>query len=164
MLALLLLPLLAAIQSTLVPGWGWAERAKPELVLVVVLAWNLANPRASSLAWALVGGLSVDSLSGGPMGASVLALLSASALANFTSARVWDSHILLRIAVATSGSVTFYLIYLIVLTLSGWRTDWMSTLASIILPAVTLNTILMLLLFPPARWLADRIEPRTIGM
>lgn len=164
LLALLLLPLLAAIQSTLIPAWGWAARAKPDLVLVVVLAWNLASPHANSMLWALIGGLAVDALSGGPMGASVLALLAASTLANFTSARVWESHIFLRIAVAVSGSVLFYLIYSLVLTFSGWRTDWMSALVSIFLPTATLNTVLMLVLFPAARWLADRIAPRTIGM
>ena len=162
LLGLLLLPMLAATQSTLIAQSGWAAKARPDLVLVVVLAWNIASPHAESILWALIGGIAMDSLSGGPMGSTVLALLTATLLANFTSARVWQSHILLRIMVSVSGSVLYYLVYSIVLALSGWRADWTSALVSIFLPSVGLNTALMLLLFPPARWLATRIAPRTI--
>jgi len=164
LLALLLLPLLAAAQSTLIPQSGWAAKARPDLVLVVVLAWNLASPHAESILWALIGGLAVDALSGGPMGASVLALLAATLLANFTSARVWQSHLFLRIAVTVPGSMLYYLIYSLVLAFSGWQADWASVSVTIFLPAAALNTALMLLLFPPARWVGARIAPRTIVM
>ncbi len=164
LLAVLLLPLLAAAQSTLIPQTSLAVWAKPDLVLVVVLAWNLASPHAESILWALIGGLAVDALSGGPMGTAILALLTATVLANFTSARVWESHIFLRITVAVAGSVLYYLVYSLVLTFFGWRANWISALVSIFLPTAALNTGLMLLLFPPARWLATRISPRHIGM
>ncbi len=163
LLALLLLPLLAAAQSTLIPQLAWVAKARPNLVLVVVLVWNLASPQAESILWAFIGGLAVDALSGGPMGATVLALLTATVLTNFTSARVWESHIFLHITVAIAGTVLYYLTYSLVLVFSGWGAHW-STLISIFLPASALNTALMLLLFPPARWLASRIAPRTMGM
>ena len=162
--ALLLLPLLAAAQSTLIPLLGWVAKARLDLVLVVVLAWNLASPHAESILWAFIGGLAMDALSGGPMGTTVMALLTATVLANFMSARVSESHIFLRIAVAVAGSVLYYLVYSIVLAFSGWQVDWISALASILLPASALNTALMLLLFPSARWLANRIAPRTTRM
>ena len=59
LLALLLLPILAAIQSTVIAQSGWAAKARPDLVLVVVLAWNIASPHAESMLWALLGGLAV---------------------------------------------------------------------------------------------------------
>ncbi len=164
LLSLLLLPLLAAAQSTLIPQLDWAAKPRPDLVLVVVLAWNLASPRAESILWALIGGLAVDALSGGPMGANVLALLAATLLANFTSAHVWQSHLFLRIAVTVAGSVLYYLVYSLVLAFSGWRADWASVFVTIFLPAAALNTAIMLLLFPPARWVGARIGPRTINM
>ena len=98
------------------------------------------------------------------MGATVVALLTATLLANFTSARVWQSHILLRIIVSAAGSVLYYLVHSLVLAFYGWRADWTSALVSVILPSVAVNTALMLLLFPPARWLAARITSRTIAI
>ena len=164
LLALLLLPLLAAAQSTLIPQTIWFIRVKPDLVLVAVLAWNLASPHAESILWALIGGLAIDAISGGPMGATIVALLAATVLANFTSARVWASHIFLRIAVAVSGSILYYLVYSIVLVFSNWGDNWGNTLINMLLPATALNTILMLLVFPSARWLTTRISPRSIGI
>jgi|TARA_B100002003_G_C13912659_1_gene444088 rod shape-determining protein MreD len=164
LLALLLLPMLAAIQSTVIAQSGWAVKARPDLVLVAVLAWNIASPHTESILWALIGGIAVDNLSGGPMGSTVVALLTATLLANFTSARVWQSHIMLRIIVPVAGSVLYYLVYSLVLAFSGWRADWTSALISVFLPSVAVNTALMLLLFPPARWLATRIASRTINI
>lgn len=161
LLALLLLPVLAAAQSSLIPLSGWLTNARPDLVLVMVLVWNLASPHAESILWALIGGLAVDTVSGGPMGATVMALLTATMLANFMSARFWESHIFLRIAVAVAGSVLYYLVYSVILAFSGWQLDWISALASILLPASALNTVLTLLLFPSTRWIASRIAPRT---
>jgi hypothetical protein len=60
--------------------------------------------------------------------------------------------------------VLYYLVYSLVLAFSGWRADWASVIVTIVLPATALNTALMLLLFPPARWVGARIAPRTIVM
>ena len=163
-LALLLLPLLATVQSTLIPHTIWSIGAKPDLVLVAVLAWNLASPQAENILWALIGGLAIDTLSGGPMGATILALLAATVLANFTSERVWASHVFLRMAVAASGSILYYLVYSIVLMFSNWEGYWGNTLINIFLPSIALNTILMLIVFPTTRWIATRISPQSMGI
>lgn len=164
LLGLLLLPLMAAAQSTLIPQSGWLAIANPDIVLIVVLAWNLASPHTASILWAPIGGLVLDALSGGPMGTNVMALIISTMLANFTSSRVWESHILLRITVSVLASMLYYAVHGLVLVLSGWSTDLMNEIVRSILPITALNTVLLLILFPVAKWLSNRVTPRTIGM
>jgi rod shape-determining protein MreD len=54
---------------------------KPDLVLLLVIVGTLIYGSRSGLVWAFIGGLLLDVFSGGPMGASSLALMAAVLLA-----------------------------------------------------------------------------------
>jgi len=163
-IALLLLPLLAILQSTLLPYFSWHSKIKLDLVLVIVLSWNLVYPNRESILWALIGGLMMDSLSGSHMGTSVTALVTASLIANLGSSRVWSSHIILRISVAIAGSIIYYLVYFLLLATTGWRTDWTNLPIDNLLRSIPINVLLMMLILPPARWLALRITRQDVDI
>ena len=106
----------------------------------------------------------MDSLSGSHMGTSVTALATASLIANLGSSRVWSSHIILRISVAIAGSIIYYLVYFLLLATTGWRTDWTNLPIDNLLRSIPINVLLMMLILPPARWLALRITRQDVDI
>ncbi|MQC25107.1 MAG: rod shape-determining protein MreD, partial [Chloroflexi bacterium] len=89
-----LLPLAALLQSSVLPHLPFAA-LRPDLMLVIVLAWNLARSHRDGLLWAFAGGLLLDTLSAGPFGAMLLALFVVSLTANFIGAPLWNANPLL---------------------------------------------------------------------
>ena len=134
-IGLLVLPLLAILQSTLLPYFSWYSIFKLDLVLVAVLSWNLVYPNIEGMLWALIGGLIMDSLSGAHMGTSITALVIASLIANWWGSRIWSSHIILRLFTSISGIIIYYLIYVLLLAVTGWSADWTSLPINHLLPS-----------------------------
>lgn len=161
-IGLLVLPLLAILQSTLLPYFSWYSIFKLDLVLVAVLSWNLVYPNIEGMLWALIGGLIMDSLSGAHMGTSITALVIASLIANSWGSRIWSSHIILRILAAVAGSTMYYLVYLLLLATTGWSADWTDIPIDNLLPSIAINVMIMILILPIVRWLALRITQEGI--
>ncbi|MFQ5407702.1 MAG: rod shape-determining protein MreD [Anaerolineales bacterium] len=155
-IGLVLLAILAVLQSTVLSQFQWG-RGRPDLVALAVLVWSLVSDRNDALAWALGGGLFLDTLSGGPIGAITLALVFVSLLAGLTESRLWESHILLPLAAVAIGTVLYHLIYLAALTASGRQTAWIEALVAITLPTTVLNLVLTIPAYRGARWLADQL-------
>ena len=163
-IALLVLPLLAILQSTLLPYFSWYAVFKVNLVLVTVLSWNLAYPHTEGILWALIGGLMLDSLSGSHMGTSIIALCIASLTTNWAGSHAWSSHIILRLFTSISGIIIYYLIYVLLLAVTGWSADWTSLPINHLLPSTIINTLAMILIFPIVRWLSSRITRQGINI
>ena len=161
-IALLVLPLLAILQSTLLPYFSWYSIFKLDLVLVAVLSWNLVYPNVEGMLWALIGGLIMDSLSGAHMGTSIIALCIASLIANWAGSHGWSNHIILRLFTSISGIIIYYLIYLLLLATTGWSADWTSIPINHLLPSTTINAFATILIFPIVRWLSSRITRQGI--
>ena len=163
-LGLLVIPFLAIFQSTLLPYLNFHDKFKLDLVLVIVLSWNLAYPDSESLLWALLGGLMLDALSGTHMGINIIALTMASLIANLAGSRVWSTHIILRISVGITGTVIYYLVYFLLLTTTGWKTDWANIPIENFVRSIIINVFVIILILPTARWLAVTITKRSIDI
>jgi len=163
-LGLLVIPLLAIFQSTLLPYLNFHGKFNLDLVLIIVLSWNLAYPESESLLWALLGGLMLDALSGAHMGTNIISLTLASLIANLAGIRVWSTHIILRISVGITGTIIYYLVYFLLLTITGWRTDWANLPIENFVGSIIINVFVMILILPSARWLAVKITQRTIDI
>jgi len=161
--ALLVLPLLAILQSTLLPYFSWYAVFKVNLVLVTVLSWNLVYPHTEGVLWALIGGLMMDSLSGSHMGTSIIALCIASLIANWAGSRAWSSNIILRLFTSISGIIIYYLIYLLLLATTGWSADWTSIPINHLLPSTIINALATILILPILRWLSSHTTRQGVG-
>src|SRR5690349_21726277 len=64
----------ALTQSSFFPAAGLV-RVRPDLVLQCVVAWAVLRGAREAVVWAFVGGMLADLFSGGPFGASALALV-----------------------------------------------------------------------------------------
>lgn len=98
--------LLAALLETSVLSELSIGGAKPDLVFALAIVVAMAVGFEDSLAWALVGGLVLDALTGRPLGATALALLIVTGMAALLS-RVTGSPRALSV-----GAVAFILTWL----------------------------------------------------
>jgi len=133
-----------------------------DLVLLLSLSWTLVGEWQGGPAWGLMGGLCLDLLSGGPLGANALGLVLVAYGASLSEGRFWRSHVLLPLATVLLGTILYHLIYLALLALSGHSVDWAASLADVTLPAVLLNTVLMLPVYHLVRWMHGVTHPAPV--
>lgn len=154
-----LLALAALFQST-AAGRLALRGVKPDLVLLLVLIGVLLYGPRIGLVWAFFGGIFLDVFSGGPMGASSLALMAAVFITGLGYRTFSRYHLLVPIGVSVVGTVVYGVTYLGVLTaLDGFaglasldlpqrELPFWPTVQFVIVPAVLYNTTLMILAIP----------------
>ena len=151
----LMFPLLlsaALLQTTALPPLTILG-IKPELMLLMVLAWSLLRGVEEGLVWAFVGGLILDLFSGGPLGASALALLIVSSLSSLVQGAVTRTSFLLPMGAALVGTLVYQGLVLLVVQLARGDVPWVDSLLRLILPSLAVNTLLMPVMFQVLVWL-----------
>lgn len=152
------LPLLigvALLQSTVLPRLPMGG-LKPDLVLLLVLAWGMLRGSRQGLIWGLVGGLSLDVLSSLPFGTSTALLMLAGLLAGLVRAEIWAGHLILPVVAAALATVLFDLLGLACGAVAGWPVDWLEMFLGVALPSAGLNALVMVVVFWPLRRAALR--------
>lgn len=151
----LIIPLLTGLalaQTVLlsrVSLWG----ARPDLVLLAVVGWALVQGMEQALVWGVIGGLIVDLLSGGPLGATVLALLAAALLAGQPWGQGLGSPVIRMLFLAFASAVAYHGVLLIVLAWTGHTLDWTWALLRVVAPSALLNGVLIPFVNQPLAWL-----------
>lgn len=146
---------MALIQSVFlsrVSLWG----ARPDLMLLVVLGWAIVRNLDEGLVWGFIGGLIVDLLSGGPLGATPLALLAVAFLAGQPWGQGLGPQIVRLLFVALVGVVVYHLILLTVLAWTGRTVTWGFSLLRVAGPSALLNVALAPFVQQPLAWLEKK--------
>ena len=158
-----LLTSVALIQAALlsrVDLWG----ARPDLMLLVVLAWTVARGEHEGLVWAFIGGLIIDLLSGGPLGATTLATVTVA----FMSGRPWTqgigSPVIRLILLVFLAVIIYHLILLIVLAWTGYAVDFGGALLRVAGPSALLNAALAPFVQRPLVWLERRTREERFAL
>lgn len=157
-----LLVLAAVFQATVLaqlPFFGGTL----DLVLLLTLSWTLTGEWQGGAIWALVGGLSLDVLSGGPLGVCAICLLCVAYLTSLSEGQLWRSHILLPLATILLSTVGYHSLYLLALNALGYALPFGESLWRITLPSVLLNTLFMLPVYAGVRWLHHLVEPPPVS-
>lgn len=158
-IAIPLMLLVALVQSSVINRLGMGA-ARPNLALVLALAWTMVPGRSvEGLGWALVGGVALDLYSGGPFGAHALAFTLVSLLIGLSETRIWSVYFIMLMAVGLLGTTLFYLIYLILLAVSGITLAWQTLFATVILPTAGMNMLLIVPVYWGAVWLNNQLYP-----
>jgi rod shape-determining protein MreD len=122
-------------------------------MLLAVVSWSILRGPREGLRWAVVGGICLDLLSGGPFGLQTLTLLLVSPLVNLGGRRIFGSHIALPLVSATGATLLYYLVNMGLLHFMGHPVPWLAATSRIVLPAMVLNTLAMFLVYPALHWL-----------
>ncbi len=98
-----LILLLCLLQSTAAARFRLFG-VKPDLVLLLVLVGSLLYGGRPGVVWAFIGGLGLDVFSGGPMGASSLALMAAALVAGLGHRPLFRYNIVVPLSAAFFGT------------------------------------------------------------
>jgi rod shape-determining protein MreD len=127
---------------------------KPDVVLLLVIIGTLIYGSRPGLVWAFVGGLVLDVFSGGPMGASSLALMAAALVAGLGHRTLSRYNLLVPVGAMLVGTVVYAGTYLSILAVLQYLRVahhdlplW-PTVQNIVAPALVYNATLMVLLLP----------------
>jgi rod shape-determining protein MreD len=157
-----LLALAAVVESTVLPDVRALSGGTLNLVLILVLSWTLAGDWSGGLVWGFIGGVLLDLLSGGPFGKSALALVLVAYVASWSEGQFWRSHILLPLAAALLGTLVYHVIVFFVLIVGGTRMDWLGALTGVLLPALLVNTLIIVPVFWLLRAVHEAVYPAAV--
>jgi rod shape-determining protein MreD len=148
-----LLLLLAVVQSTAASRLQLGG-VKPDLVLLMVIGGTLLYGGRSGILWAFVGGVAIDLFSGGPLGASSLAMMAAVLLVSIGHRPLSRYNPLVPLSAAALGTLVYASVYLgilAVLNSMGWfqrDLPFLEAMRFIVLPALLYNTAVMFVFLP----------------
>ena len=152
--------LLQTVLLSRVNLWG----ARPDLMLLVVFVWAVVRGVDEGLVWGFIGGLIVDLLSGGPLGATVLALLSVVLLAGQPWGQGLSSAVVRLLLPAFLGVIVYHLILLLILGFTGHAVDWGFAVLRVAAPSALLNTVLAPFVQQPLAWLDRRVREERFAL
>lgn len=133
-------------------------------MLLVVLAWTVVRGVDEGLAWSFIGGLVVDLLSGGPLGATALALLPVALLAGQPWGKRLGSQVVRLLLLALLSVAAYHLVLLVILAWTGHKVDWGFALLRVAGPSVLLNALLAPFVRQPLAWLGRRIRREGLNL
>ncbi len=158
----LLLPLfllVAIVQTTLVPLLPTGD-AKPDLFLVIVVAWGIVRGGGEATLWGLGGGLVLDLLSGVPFGLQTLGLGGLGLLADLMETNFFRTNILVPLAAIAVATFLYHILEAAAMQTFGYPIYWESFLLHQVIPTAILNIILMPFIYAALRRLHQREHPR----
>jgi len=130
--------------------WG----ARLDLMLLVVLVWTVVRGIDEGLMWGFIGGLIIDLFSGGPPGATMLALLAVALLAGQGWGQGIGSPVVQLLLLAFLSVVVYHLVLLAILAWTGHTVEWGFSLVRVAGPSAFFNALLA----PFIRWPLTRLE------
>ncbi len=146
---------LALIQTSALPLFSFFG-GRPDLVLVLLLAWMLGRGLAEALPLAMLGGVLLGLLSGGTPGVALLALALVAVLAAARELHLLQADVL-AVLVAFVGTLLYQFIFLVAAFLGAHTVTWAGALSAIMLPAALLNAILII---PAYRLVGLTVRPQ----
>ncbi|HLB27545.1 MAG TPA: rod shape-determining protein MreD, partial [Dehalococcoidia bacterium] len=109
-------------------------------------------------------GLLRDLTTSDPLGLSVLALSPIVFLASLRELRPVESDFLPALAVVAAASLAYSIISMTVLTAVGDEVPWGTALLRLTVPAMVVNPLFAVIMYPPMRWLSPRPRPASFGV
>jgi rod shape-determining protein MreD len=153
---LLLVALIVVAQATLTARIRLAG-ASPDLLLAAVVAWSLLQGIEAGLIWAFAGGLLFDLVTGMPLGASSLALMTICFLTGLGESNLFQGNVFLPVIIVALATPLHGWIILLTQQLRHLNVDWLGVTLRVILPELALNVAAVVIVYPALRWLAQRV-------
>jgi rod shape-determining protein MreD len=153
----------AIVQATLSP-YMKINGVHPDLVLLLVIGWTVLRGLEDGATWALIGGVSLDFLSGAPFGVFSLSLLLVAVITGFFHGRTFGSSIVVPLILTFPLSLVFNGMALILLNLLGHPMVWSDAVYNVMTPAAIFNTGVMMLVFPPLYLLNRWLNPKVLTL
>lgn len=117
--------------------------ARLPLMLLVVVSWSLLRGAREGIVWGFLGGLSLDFLSGLPLGTCALALTATAYLSSLGQLTIYRTSPLFPSGLALGASIVHDCILMVVLSLVGHTVAWPELLLRVTVPSAVLGSLVM---------------------
>jgi len=158
-LAVPLMIVLAAVQSSLMPLLRW-QNGQPDLLLLLVLAWAVRAPLMEALFWALFAGLCSDLLSIVPLGTSIIAPALGVLLIDALRRRLYGLNPFLWLLLALGISLLHEALIVLGLALVGYSLPLGDFVRTALLPSLAYHVALAWPLYGLVRLIQARWQGR----
>jgi len=131
-------------------------------LLVLLMCWAMVRGPSETLVLIALAGTFKDLITTDPVGASVLALLPIVPLAAIRERRLTESEFLPTLAAVAVASLSYHLLYMMILTAVGDGPPWLQSPMRVLLPAALFNALLTPIFYLPVRWgttLSEMVRP-----
>jgi rod shape-determining protein MreD len=157
----LLLFLASLIQTVVLPKVVPLQ-ARPQIVVLLVIAVCLVESLYDGAIWGFIGGLMLDfmNLPVYPLGSNALMLVLVALLASMGRAGPFRHRLVLPLAIAFSGTLFYIMMYNALLFALGNQVAFADNFLLVALPDAILNTILMPVAYSGLLWLSLKVGRR----
>ena len=147
----IVVPLVAALLQGSVVPFIMVAGARPNLVILAAASWAVVAGPREAIWWAFLGGLAMDLLSGGPVGALALASLLPVAAIGLTETPGRPRSVATAVVLVGLASGAAFVLYAIVLALAGVQLPDAPTLLGTSLAGAIYNAVLAIAVYPLLR-------------
>lgn len=154
-----LLALFAIIQIAwlpLIPIFGF----KPDVPLILVVAWGLLGPLGQAAQWGFIVGIFLDLASGLPFGIHTLTLTLIGLGVGLAQRAFFSGNLIAPPVTMILATLLDHLLILGILALLNWQINWGDYLLRRTLPTAILNTLAIPFVFFPLQFLQRRFAER----
>ena len=131
-------------------------------LLVLLMCWAMVRGPRETMILIPLAGIFKDLITSDPVGASVLALLPVVPLAAMRERWPTESEFVPTLAVMAVASLSYDLLYMMVLTAVGDGPPWLQSPLRVLLPAALFNALITPIVYLPVRWattLSEMVMP-----
>jgi rod shape-determining protein MreD len=154
----IVVPLVAALlQGSVVPFIVIAG-ARPNLVVLAAATWAVVAGPREAIWWAFIGGIAMDLLSGGPVGALALAALLPVAALGLTETPGRPRSVVTAVVLVGIASGAAGVLYAIVLALAGVQLPEIPALFATVVAGAIYNAVLAIVTYPFLRMVRRSTE------
>lgn len=135
----------------------------PDLVLIFAVCWAVI--RNQEEAWIVVpaAGFIRDLMTSDPIGTSALALIPVVLLATAVRIRALDTDFLPTVAIVAISSLTYGIISMAVLGITGQQIAVGDALLRVVFPAMIVNALFSPIIYLPVKWFSPPPRPTLLG-
>jgi len=127
-------------------------------LLVLLMCWAMVRGPREAMVLIPLTAVFKDLITNDPVGITVLALLPIVPLAAVRERHLTQSEFVPIVVVVVVASISYHLVYMVVLTSLGEDIPWFQSPLRVILPAALLDAVLTPLFYLPLRWVTTITE------
>lgn len=135
----------------------------PDLVLIFAASWAVVRGQQEAAIVVPLAGFVKDLVTSDPVGTSALALTPIVLLAAATRIRAVDTEFVPTVLVVAVGSLTYGIISMTVLAITGQTVVWDQAVLRILLPACLVNALFTPLVYLPVHTFSGQDRSSAIG-
>jgi rod shape-determining protein MreD len=131
-------------------------------LLVLLMCWAMVRGSRETMILIPLAGIFKDLITTDPVGTSVLALLPIVPLAAIRERRPTESEFVPTLAAVAAASLSYHLLYMMILTAVGDGSSWLQSPTRVLLPAALFNSLITPIFYLPVRWattLSEMVRP-----